>query len=89
MTSGKDIQYPASAIQHPALVQSFHPHYPRVWYTFFRNSLVREMTFRGNFVITVVTRAFWFCAQLLLLHGDRDVDQRYRGDAVHAELREL
>ena len=38
----------------------------RVWLTFLRNSLVREMTFRGNFVITVVTRAFWFAAQLTL-----------------------
>ena len=33
---------------------------------FLRNSLVREMTFRGNFVITVLTRAFWFAAQLTL-----------------------
>jgi len=44
----------------------FRPHYGRVWSTFFRNSLVREMTFRGNFLITVVTRTFWFAAQLLL-----------------------
>jgi viologen exporter family transport system permease protein len=43
-----------------------HAHYPRVFWTFFRNSLVREMTFRGNFVITVLTRAFWFVAQLTL-----------------------
>jgi ABC-2 type transport system permease protein len=41
-------------------------HYARVFWTFFRNSLVREMTFRGNFVITVLTRAFWFVAQLTL-----------------------
>jgi ABC-2 type transport system permease protein len=37
-----------------------------VFWTFLRNSLVREMTFRGNFLITVVTRAFWFAAQLVL-----------------------
>lgn len=43
-----------------------HAHYPRVFWTFFRNSLVREMTFRGNFIITVLTRAFWFVAQLVL-----------------------
>jgi len=43
-----------------------HAHYPRVFWTFFRNALVREMTFRGNFVITVLTRAFWFVAQLTL-----------------------
>lgn len=33
---------------------------------FFRNSLIREMTFRGNFLIELVTRAFWFSAQLVL-----------------------
>ena len=43
-----------------------HPNYSRVWLTFLRNSLVREMTFRSNFLITVVTRAFWFAAQLVL-----------------------
>jgi ABC-2 type transport system permease protein len=31
-----------------------------------RNSLVREMAFRGNFVLEIVTRAFWFAAQLVL-----------------------
>ena len=40
--------------------------YTRVWTTFFRNSLVREMMFRGNFLITVVTRGFWVCAQITL-----------------------
>jgi len=33
--------------------------------TFFRNSIVREMAFRGNFLIEVVTNAFWFGAQLI------------------------
>ncbi|MEX0716505.1 MAG: ABC-2 family transporter protein [Planctomycetaceae bacterium] len=42
------------------------PNYLRVWLTFFRNSLVREMAFRGNFLITVVTQAFWFAAQVVL-----------------------
>lgn len=42
------------------------PPYGRVWLTFLRNSLVREMSFRGNFLITIVTRAFWFTAQLVL-----------------------
>jgi viologen exporter family transport system permease protein len=42
------------------------PAYARVWLTFLRNSLVREMTFRGNFIIEVVTRTFWFVAQLVL-----------------------
>jgi len=43
-----------------------HPNYGRVFWTFFHNSLVREMTFRSNFMITVLTRAFWFAAQLTL-----------------------
>ena len=34
--------------------------------TFMRNALVREMTFRGNFLINLVTRAFWFAAQITL-----------------------
>ncbi len=40
--------------------------YVRVWTTFFRNSLVRELMFRGNFVISVITRTFWICAQITL-----------------------
>lgn len=40
--------------------------YVRVLWTFFRNSLVREMTFRGHFVVTLLTRAFWFAAQVTL-----------------------
>ena len=40
--------------------------YMRVFGMFFRNSVVREMTFRGNFIIQVVTRAVWFGAQLTL-----------------------
>ncbi|MCA9069040.1 MAG: ABC-2 family transporter protein [Planctomycetaceae bacterium] len=45
---------------------SQHPPYARVFGTFLRNALVREMTFRGNFLITVLTRAFWFAAQMTL-----------------------
>ncbi len=45
---------------------SHRPHYFRVMLTFLKNSLVREMSFRGNFFITVITRAFWFTAQLVL-----------------------
>jgi ABC-2 type transport system permease protein len=55
---------------------SARPSYFRVWLTFLRNALVREMTFRGNFVIAVVTRAFWFTAQLVLFEIIyRSVDQ--------------
>ncbi|MGD9856322.1 MAG: ABC transporter permease [Planctomycetaceae bacterium] len=46
--------------------RTFRPNYVRVWTTFLRNSLVREMTFRANFVITVVTRTLWFSTQILL-----------------------
>jgi ABC-2 type transport system permease protein len=40
--------------------------YVRVFATFFRNALVREMTFRGNLLITIVTRVFYFVAQVTL-----------------------
>ncbi|HID21981.1 MAG TPA: hypothetical protein EYP14_06225, partial [Planctomycetaceae bacterium] len=46
--------------------ESLHPRYGRVWLTFFRNALIREATFRANFVVTLVTRTFWFGAQLTL-----------------------
>lgn len=49
-----------------AVDMSFRPNYARVWLTFFRNSLVRELTFRGNFAVEVVTRTFWFAAQIVL-----------------------
>src|SRR5262245_45930306 len=48
-----------------ASVRPPRPHYGRVLRTFFRNSIVREMAFRGNFLIEVVTNAFWFGAQLV------------------------
>ncbi|MGZ0168276.1 MAG: ABC transporter permease [Planctomycetales bacterium] len=46
--------------------KSAQANYVRVWTTFLRNALVREMMFRGNFLINVITRAFWFCAQITL-----------------------
>jgi len=45
---------------------SFRPNYVRVWLTFVRNALVREMTFRGNFIAEVLTILFWFAAQIVL-----------------------
>ena len=45
---------------------SAQANYLRVWLTFLRNSAVRELSFRGNFLINGVTRAFWFGAQLTL-----------------------
>ena len=41
-------------------------YYLRVFATFFRNSLIREMMFQGNFLIQIITRAFWFFAQIAL-----------------------
>src|SRR5579871_350718 len=40
--------------------------YARVFAAFLRNSLVREMTFRGNLLITITTQAFFFTAQVTL-----------------------
>jgi ABC-2 type transport system permease protein len=40
--------------------------YRRVFSTFFRNSLMREMMFRGNFFITLLTRGFWFLVQFVM-----------------------
>lgn len=33
---------------------------------FCRNALIRELAFRSNFLITLLTRVFWFAAQLTL-----------------------
>lgn len=44
----------------------FRPNYSRIWLMFLRNSLVRELTFRGNFLIEAVTRTFYLVAQLAL-----------------------
>ena len=41
-------------------------YYTRVFLTFFRNALIREMMFQGNFLIQIITRAFWFFAQIAL-----------------------
>lgn len=40
--------------------------YYRVFLTFFRNSLIRELMFPANFMIQVVTRLFWFFARVAL-----------------------
>ncbi len=41
-----------------------HPSYPRVFLTFARNSLVRDMTFRSNFLIECVTSLSWMAMNL-------------------------
>jgi ABC-2 type transport system permease protein len=40
--------------------------YRRVFATFFRNSLMREFMFRSNFLITILTRGFWFGVQIVM-----------------------
>ncbi len=65
----------------------FRPNYVRVWATFLRNSLVREMTFRANFVITVVTRSLWFCTQILMfeiIYGHVDAIKDWSRDEYFA-----
>ncbi len=47
-------------------LQSFRPSYFSVWKRSLKNALVRELSFRSNFIITVITRAFWFAAQVIL-----------------------
>ena len=42
------------------------PNYLRILWAFARNSLIREMTFKGNFLIEIVTTAFWFSAQIIM-----------------------
>lgn len=50
------------AVQESAL--SVHPSYRRVFGTFARNSLVRDMTFRSNFLIECVTSVLWMAMNL-------------------------
>jgi ABC-2 type transport system permease protein len=40
--------------------------YLRVLGAFFRNAWVRETSFQSNFLVTLVTRLFWFSVQILL-----------------------
>ena len=45
-------------------VLAVHPSYLRVFLTFARNSLVRDMTFRMNFIIEGVTSVSWMAMNL-------------------------
>ena len=40
--------------------------YRRVFSTFLRNSMMRELMFRSNFFITLMTRGFWFVVQIVM-----------------------
>lgn len=40
----------------------------RIFLSFLRNSLIRELQMRGNFWVQVVTEGIWFVSQLFLFH---------------------
>ncbi|MBL4883950.1 MAG: ABC-2 family transporter protein [Planctomycetaceae bacterium] len=44
----------------------FRPDYFTVWKQCLKNSLMRELMFRSNFIITIITRTFWFATRLML-----------------------
>ncbi len=52
------------ARQEPPAAAKVHPSYPRVFLTFARNSLVRDMTFRANFLIECITSLAWMAMNL-------------------------
>ncbi|HEX3724935.1 MAG TPA: ABC-2 family transporter protein [Pirellulales bacterium] len=57
---------PDAAARQPGPVagQRVHPSYAKVFLTFARNSLVRDMTFRMNFLIECVTSLSWMAMNL-------------------------
>ena len=55
---------------------SLRPAYFRVFLTFARNSLVRDMTFRGNFLIETVSSMAWMLINLALLRADLPATRR-------------
>jgi ABC-2 type transport system permease protein len=57
-----------SAAPSPAEPAHLPPRYGRLFRAFIRNSLMRELSFRGNFLVEVITRAFWFGAQITLFN---------------------
>ena len=65
-------------IPHPEPAPYTGPSYFQVFKALVANSLAREMTLRGSFLITVFTRGFWFAAQLMLfeiIYGNvRDIN---------------
>lgn len=40
--------------------------YARVWTAFLRNAWSREISFQGNFLVTIITSLFWFGVQIVL-----------------------
>ena len=65
-----------SASQTDHAGNSQKPHYGRVFLTFARNSLVRDMTFRSNFIIETISSLSWMFMNLgfyLLIFSYTDV----------------
>jgi ABC-2 type transport system permease protein len=54
----------AEPIAVPDSTLAFRPSYTRVFLTFARNSLVRDMTFRSNFIIECITSVLWMAMNL-------------------------
>jgi ABC-2 type transport system permease protein len=54
----------AERIAVPDSTLAVHPSYPRVFLMFARNSLVRDMTFRSNFIIECITSVLWMAMNL-------------------------
>ncbi|WP_425618978.1 ABC transporter permease [Anatilimnocola sp. NA78] len=48
----------------PATIGPVHPSYPKVFLEFARNSLIRAMMFRANFIIECITSVTWMAMNL-------------------------
>ena len=46
----------------------YRPSYSRVFLTFARNSLVRDMSFRTNFILQSISTVSWTIMNLSLIH---------------------
>lgn len=68
-------------------LKSEHPQYTRVFLTFARNSLIRDMTFRANFIIECIASLSWTMMNLgfyLLIFSQ--IDQRRIADWQQSEF---
>ena len=63
MRDTTSVNGPSAAAEPPA-AERVHPSYLRVFLTFARNSLVRDMTFRGNFIIECISSLSWMAMNL-------------------------
>ncbi len=44
-----------------------HAHYGRILLRFWKNSLIREMSFRGHFIINVASEVVWIVMLLVFI----------------------